>query len=89
MALSPKERADFDEIVNRLRLEDGYVGEVRPRRRPTPLLVSLVAAVLVFGLGVALLGGGSLGPLLVIGAVLGFLVLVWRKWSRSHPDGRR
>jgi len=33
MALSPKERADFDEIVVRLRLEDADVGTVQPKRR--------------------------------------------------------
>jgi hypothetical protein len=86
MALTPKERADFDEIVTRLRLEDADVGEVRPRRRPTALLVSLVAAVLVFGLGVALLGEGSLAPLLLVAAMVGCLMLVWRKWTRSRPS---
>jgi hypothetical protein len=89
MALSPKERADFDEIVTRLRLEDAHVGEVLPRRRPTALLVSLVAAVLVFGIGVGLVGDGVLGPLLVIGSVVGFLVLILR-WARArfHPPHR-
>lgn len=88
MALTPKERADFDEIVTRLRLEDAQVGEVVPRRRPAALLLGLVAAVLVFGLGVALIGESVLGPLLVIGGVMGFLVLILR-WARarSHPSG--
>ncbi|MBO0849829.1 MAG: DUF3040 domain-containing protein [Pseudonocardia sp.] len=84
--MSPKERADFDEIVTRLRLEDAHVGEVVPRRR-SALLVSLVATVVVFGLGVALVGDGVSGPLLVVGGVLGFIVLVLR-WARArsqHP----
>lgn len=85
MALSPKERADFDEIVTRLRLEDAHVGEVVPRRRSAALLASMVAAVLVFGLGVSLVGDGVTGPLLVIGGVLGFMALVLR-WARARSQ---
>ncbi|WP_028922895.1 DUF3040 domain-containing protein [Pseudonocardia acaciae] len=84
MALSPKERADFDEIVTRLRLEDAHVGEVAPKRRSTTLLVSLIAAVLVVGLGVALVSDGVLGPILVICASVACVVLIVRRWARSR-----
>jgi hypothetical protein len=89
MALTPKERADFDEIVMRLRLEDAHLGVVAPKRRPTALLVSLIAAVLVFGLGVALLGQGVLGPILILLAVAGCAALAWRSRVGSRAKQRR
>ena len=50
MALSPKERADFDQIVLRLRLEDTDVGTtIQPKRRSFAMLVSVITGTLVFG----------------------------------------
>src|SRR5437899_2638011 len=66
MALSPKERADFDEIVLRLRLEDTDVGTIQPQHRSFAMLVSVITGTLVFGLGVALVGHGVLGPILIV-----------------------
>jgi predicted lipid-binding transport protein (Tim44 family) len=89
MPLSPKERADFDEIVLRLRLEDADIGMIAPKRRSFALLISVIAATLVFGLGVALVGHGVLGPILIIMVLLGSLTLVGRNWWRSRATDRR
>ncbi|HEX4250019.1 MAG TPA: DUF3040 domain-containing protein [Pseudonocardia sp.] len=88
MALSPKERADFDEIVLRLRLEDADVGTIQPKRRSFALLVSVITGTLVFGLGVALVGHGVLGPILIVLVAVTALVLAGRSWWRSHGPGR-
>jgi hypothetical protein len=83
MALTPKERADFDEIVLRLRLEDAQLRMPEPRRRSFPLLVSVVAATLVLGLGVALVDqGAALGPLLIALVVTVSTVLTGYWWFR-------
>jgi F0F1-type ATP synthase assembly protein I len=89
MALTPKERADFDDIVLRLRLEDADLGVIHTRLRPFALLVSVVAATLVFGLGVVLLGHGVLAPVLMIVVLLVGLVLAGRVWYRAHTTKRR
>ncbi|MDT7690901.1 MAG: hypothetical protein QOI75_268, partial [Pseudonocardiales bacterium] len=44
---------------------------------------------LVFGLGVALVGHGVLGPILIIMVLLGSLALVGRNWWRSRATDRR
>jgi hypothetical protein len=88
MALNPKERADFDEIVTRLRLEDVGVGMIQPRRKSFALLVSLLGSTLVFGIGVILASRspGAFGALLVALGVLGGLGLIWR--ALTHPRAR-
>jgi len=89
MALSPKERADFDQIVLRLRLEDADVGVIAPRRRPFALLVSVIAGTLVFGLGVALVGHGPLGPILITLVLAAAAVAAGRSWWRARDTRRR
>ncbi|HEX4361361.1 MAG TPA: hypothetical protein VH141_27745 [Pseudonocardia sp.] len=89
MALTPKERADFDEIVVRLRLEDTDVGTIQPKRRSFALLISVITGTLVFGLGVALVGHGVLGPILIVLVSVVVLVLAGRGWWRARPQGRR
>lgn len=89
MALSPKERADFDEIVLRLRLEDTDVGTIQPQRRSFAMLVSVITGTLVFGLGVALVGHGVLGPILIVLVAAVALVLAGRGLWRSRGTGRR
>jgi len=89
MALTPKERADFDEIVLRLRLEDADIGMIQPRHRSFALLVSLIAATLVFGLGVALVGHGVAGPTLIILVLASGAVFGVRSFRRSRSDRNR
>jgi len=90
MALSPKERADFDQIVLRLRLEDTDVGTtIQPKRRSFAMLVSVITGTLVFGLGVALVGHGVLGPILIVLVAAVALVLTGRGWWRSRAPRRR
>jgi len=85
MALSPNERADFDEIVARLRLEDAGVGMIEPRRRSFALLVSVLIAALVFGCGVVLAARSpdAFAALLVAGTVLGMMAATWRACTRA------
>jgi hypothetical protein len=86
MALTPKERADFDEIVLRLRLEDAQLRVLEPSRRAFPLLVSVVGATLVLGLGVALVDqGAALGPVLIALVVTVCMVLTGYWWFRVRP----
>jgi hypothetical protein len=84
MALSPKERSDFDAIVARLRLEDAGVGMTAPKRRSKALLVSVLAVVLVLGLGVALVerSPDAVGPVLVGVAMLGGMAIALRACVR-------
>jgi hypothetical protein len=89
MALTPKERADFDDIVLRLRLEDADLGVIETRRRPFALWVSVVAGALVFGLAVILLGHGVLGPVLLIAMILAGLAVAGRAWYRRTRSTRR
>jgi hypothetical protein len=89
MALTPKERADFDEIVMRLRLEDAQLGTTRSKRRPRALLAALVGTVLVLGLGVVLLDRGVLVPVLITVAVLACGVLVWRSARGRNGSTKR
>lgn len=89
MALTPKERADFDDIVLRLRLEDADLGVIQTRRRPFALWASVVAGTLVFGLAVVLLGHGVLGPVLITVLILVGLALVGRAWYRRTRSPQR
>jgi len=89
MALSPKERSDFDQIVLRLRLEDADVGVIKPRRRRFALLVSVVTGTLVFGFGVALIGHGPLGPILITLVLVTAAVVAGRGWWRSRDTRLR
>jgi hypothetical protein len=89
MALTPKERADFDEIVLRLRMEDADVGLAQPKRQTFALLMSTVAASLVFGLGVVLIGHGLWGPILITVVLAGAVVYAARSWWRSRFAGKR
>ena len=89
MALTPKERVDFDQIVLRLRLEDTDVGTIQPQRRSFALLISVITGTLVFGLGVALVGHGVLGPILIVLVAIAALVVTGRGWWRSRRPGRR
>ncbi|HEY2203612.1 MAG TPA: hypothetical protein VGH99_03920 [Pseudonocardia sp.] len=87
MALSPKERADFDQIVSRLRLEDTGIDDIPARRRSMAILVGVVAATLVFGLGVALAGQGMFGPVLIVLALLGAGGYALWTWARPRLRG--
>lgn len=89
MALTPKERADFDDIVLRLRLEDTDLGVIETRRRPFALWLSVVAGALVFGLAMILLGHGVLGPVLITTMILAGLGLAGRVWYRRTRSPRR
>jgi hypothetical protein len=86
MALSPKERSDFDAIVTRLRMEDAGVGVIQPRRRSTLVLVSLIVTALVLGLVVALVENrpDAVGPVLVAVAMLGGMVAALRACVRAR-----
>lgn len=89
MALTPKERADFDEIVMRLRLEDAQLGATQSKRGPRTLLAILVGTVLVLGLGVVLLDRGVLVPVLITVPVVVCGVLVWRSARGRNGSARR
>jgi hypothetical protein len=86
MELSPKERADFDHIVARLRLEDANTGMIQSRRRPTAMLLSVLVAAVVFGCGVVLAARSPdvFGALLIAVSVLGCLGLAWRACVRPR-----
>jgi hypothetical protein len=89
MALTPKERADFDEIVLRLRMEDADIGVVQPKRPTFALMLSMIVATLVFGLGVVLVGHGVWGPILITLVLVAALSYLGRSWWRSHSARRR
>jgi hypothetical protein len=84
MHLSPRERADFDEIVARLRIEEAGVGSLAHRQQSMTLLGCLVLMLLVFIPGLALLveRPGIFAPLMVA-TVLLICVLIARR--RHHP----
>ena len=86
MTLSPKERSDFDAIVARLRLEDVGAGMIAPRRRSTALLLSVLAAALVFALGVTLVehNPNAFAPVLVAVAMIGGMVVALRACVRHR-----
>lgn len=86
MALSPKERSDFDAIVARLRLEDTGAGTIAPRRRSTALLFSVLAAALVLALGVALVEHrpDAFAPVLVALAMAGGMAVALRACVRQR-----
>lgn len=88
MALTPKERADFDEIVLRLRMEDATIGVVQPKRRTFALMTSMVVATLVFGLGVVLVGHGVWGPILITLVLVATLSYAGWSWWRSRSARR-
>ncbi len=85
MAMSPRERADFDEIVVRLRLEDAGVGTIAPRQHSMRLLIGIVAGLLVFLLALAVLVGRPEGPapVLVASIMLTCVLAAWRAYPRS------
>ena len=89
MALTPKERADFDDIVLRLRLEDTDLGVIETRRRPFALWLGVVAGALVFGLAMILLGHGVLGPVLITTIILAGLGVLGRVLYRRTRSPRR
>jgi hypothetical protein len=84
MALTPKERADFDDIVLRLRMEDANIGLIQPKRRTFALMMSMILASLVFGLGVVLVGHGALGPILITLVLAAALTFAGWSWRRSR-----
>lgn len=88
MALTPKERADFDEIVLRLRMEDAAIGVVPPKRRTFALMFTMVVASLVFGLGVVLVGHGVWGPVLIASVLAVALSVAGWRWWRSRSARR-
>lgn len=88
MALTPKERADFDGIVEQLRHEDAGIGMVEPKRRRMALLISVLVATLVFGFGVALASHSldAFAALVVASIVLGSMAVAWRICIRSRAS---
>jgi hypothetical protein len=88
MALTPKERADFDEIVLRLRMEDAVIGVVPPKHRTFALMFTMVVASLVFGLGVVLVGHGVWGPILIASVLAVALSFAGWRWWRSRSARR-
>ena len=84
MHLSPRERADFDEIVAQLRIEEAGAGAVIHRQQSMTLLGALVLMLLVFIPGLALLveRPGIFAPLMVA-TVMAICVLIARR--RHHP----
>jgi LPXTG-motif cell wall-anchored protein len=86
MQLSPRERADFDEIVAQLRLEDADLDAEAPRRHSMTLLLCVVVALLGFGIGMALFVHRPeiFLPLIGVAAVLGG-VLLYRRKRKSRP----
>lgn len=88
MALTPKERSDFDGIVEQLRHEDAGIGMIEPKRHRMALLVSVLVAVLVFGFGVALASHSpdAFGALMVASIVLGSMAAAWRICIRSRSN---
>ena len=81
MHLSPRERADFDEIVTQLRMEDADLDADAPRRHSMTLLLCVVVALLGFCIGMAMLVHRPeiFLPLLGLAALLGGGLLAWRK----------
>jgi hypothetical protein len=85
MHLSPRERADFDEIVAQLRMEDTSAAADAPQHSIT-LLMSVVVALLGFTIGLAAFVHRPeiLIPLVVLAVLLGG-GLIARKVGRTHP----
>lgn len=86
MHLSPRERADFDEIVAQLRIEEVVAGDVTHRQQSMSLLGVLVVMLLVFIPGLALLVERPeiFGPLMVATVMLGCVLIArWRRHPRS------
>jgi len=84
MQLSPRERADFDEIVARLRIEEAGAGAVAHRQQSMTLLGALVLMLLVFIPGLALLVERPevFAPLMVATVMFGCVLIARR---RRHP----
>jgi hypothetical protein len=84
MHMSPRERADFDEIVARLRIEETGAGALAHRQQSMTLLGAIVAMLLVFIPGLALLVTRPeiFGPLMVATVMLGCVLIARR---RHHP----
>jgi hypothetical protein len=84
MHLSPRERADFDEIVAQLRIEEAGAGEETHRQQSMTLLGALVLMLLVFIPGLALLVERPeiFGPLMVATVMAGCVLIARR---RRHP----
>jgi hypothetical protein len=82
--MSPRERADFDEIVAQLRIEEAGVAAVAHRQQSMTLLGSLVLMLLVFIPGLALLVERPeiFAPLMVATVMLGCVLIARR---RHHP----
>ena len=86
MHLSPRERADFDEIVAQLRMEDADLDAGAPRRHSMTLLLCVVVALLGFCIGMALFVHRPeiFIPLLAVAALLAG-VLVVRRRRKARP----
>ncbi|HEY9414625.1 MAG TPA: hypothetical protein VIQ30_07700 [Pseudonocardia sp.] len=84
MHLSPGERADFDEIVAQLRIEEVNAGDVTHRRHSITLLGALVTMLLVLIPGLALLVECPeiFGPLMAATVMAGCMLIARR---RRHP----
>ncbi|HTK65093.1 MAG TPA: hypothetical protein VL595_22080 [Pseudonocardia sp.] len=84
MHLSPRERADFDEIVARLRIEEAGDGAVTHRHQSMGLLGALVLMLVVFIPGLALLVERPeiFAPLMVATVMFGCVLIARR---RRHP----
>jgi hypothetical protein len=86
MALTPRERADFDEIVAQLRFEEVKVGAVEPKRLSIALLVSVSASLAAFALGIVVLVRRPevAGPIMVATAILISVLVARRALARSR-----
>ncbi|HEY1967329.1 MAG TPA: hypothetical protein VGH89_05245 [Pseudonocardia sp.] len=86
MPLSPQERADFDAIVARLRLEDTGLGTVTSRRRSMTLFAGALFGAVMLGLAAVLVehDAGAFGPVMVATAMLAGMVIALRACARSR-----
>jgi uncharacterized membrane protein len=85
MQLSPQERADFDAIVTRLRLEDTGLGTVASKRRSMVLVVGALLAAVLVGLGAVLIEHRSeaFGPVVFAAVMLAAAVIGLLACTRS------
>lgn len=80
MHLSPRERADFDSIVARLRMDEVVEDPGAPRRHSLTLLLNLSVALLGFTIGLAVFVHRPeiLVPLAVLAVTVGGLAIARR-----------
>jgi hypothetical protein len=81
MHLSPRERADFNEIVAQLRIEEAGAGAVTHRQQSMTLAGALVCMLLVFIPGLALLVERPeiFAPLMVATVMAGCVLIARRR----------